>query len=218
MTTAGDPHRIVEAEFVAGAAMGGSLPPPTIVEIAFAGRSNVGKSSLINALVGRKNLVRTSSTPGSTRQINLYKARAADGAVFHLVDLPGYGFTRRSKAEMNEWATLIERYLTERVTLAAVLVLVDVRRGLEDDDRELIEFIDATKGASRRPVEVVLVATKIDKLAKNARLTAVTALEKSLKRKIIGFSAVTLDGRIDLWRALRKAALGAEARPPDQNG
>src|SRR5262249_28996201 len=106
-----DPHRIIDAEFIAGASAASSLPPPTTVEIAFAGRSNVGKSSLINALVGRKNLVRTSSTPGSTRQINLYAARAADGAVLHLIDLPGYGFTRRSKAEMAAWAALIERYL-----------------------------------------------------------------------------------------------------------
>jgi len=212
-----DPHRILDAEFIAGAAASGSLPPPTMVEIAFAGRSNVGKSSLINALVGRKNLVRTSSTPGSTRQINLYEARAADGAVFRLVDLPGYGFTRRSKAEMAAWAALIERYLEERITLGALIVLVDIRRGLEDDDRALIDFIDAKKAASRRPVEVILVATKIDKLPKSAQKPAVAALAKSQRRKVMGFSAVTLDGRIELWRAIRKAALG-EAPTPDQNG
>jgi GTP-binding protein len=203
-----DPFRIIHAEFIAGAGTGGALPPPTTVEIAFAGRSNVGKSSLINALVGRKSLVRTSSTPGSTRQINLYDVRAADGTVLHLVDLPGYGFTRRSKAEMAEWAVLIERYLAQRVTLGVVVVLVDIRRGLEDDDRALIDFIDAKKDATRRPVEVILVATKIDKLAKNARRPAAAGLEKRLNRKIIGFSAVTQDGRIELWRAIRKAALG----------
>jgi GTP-binding protein len=84
-----DPHRIVHAEFIAGAGPGGILPPPTIAEVAFAGRSNVGKSSLINMLVDRKNLVRTSSTPGSTRQLNFYETRAADETVFQLVDLPG---------------------------------------------------------------------------------------------------------------------------------
>src|SRR5437870_9571841 len=103
MTEAQDPFRIIGAEFLAGAGPGSSLPAPVMAEIAFAGRSNVGKSSLINAIIGRKSLVRTSSTPGSTRQINLYEARAADGARFHLVDLPGYGFTKRSKAEQAAW-------------------------------------------------------------------------------------------------------------------
>jgi GTP-binding protein len=217
-----DPYRIVAAEFIAGAGPNGSLPPPTSVEIAFAGRSNVGKSSLINTLVERKSLVRTSSTPGSTRQINLYEVRAADGLVVRFSDLPGYGFTRRSKAETASWAKLIEGYLATRVTLAAVAVLIDVRRGLEDDDRELIDFIDATKGASRRPVEVILVATKLDKVPKSARKSAILTIERSLDHKVIGFSAVTKDGRIDLWRALRRAALGAAegaAGPsPDQNG
>jgi GTP-binding protein len=216
-----DPYRIVAAEFIAGAGPSGSLPAPTSTEIAFAGRSNVGKSSLINTLVERKNLVRTSSTPGSTRQINLYEVRAADGLVVRLADLPGYGFTRRSKAEMASWAQLIEGYLATRVTLAAVALLIDVRRGLEDDDRALIDFIDATKGASRRPVPVILVATKLDKVPKSARMSAIAGVERSLTRKVIGFSAVTTDGRIELWRALRRAALGlaTAANPsPDQIG
>lgn len=210
-----DPYRIVTAEFLAGAGPGSSLPPPAFAEIAFAGRSNVGKSSLINALVERKNLVRTSATPGSTRQINLYEARAADGLILHLVDLPGYGFTRRSKAETASWANLIEGYLASRVTLAAVAVLVDIRRGLEDDDRELIEFIDATKGASRRPVEVLLVATKLDKVARSSRMTELSALSKRLSRRVHGFSAVTLEGRIELWRALRRAAVGVDVSRAD---
>jgi GTP-binding protein len=92
--------RIVEAQFVAAQGIsGGSLPAPTFTEIAFAGRSNVGKSSLINALVERKSLVRTSSTPGCTRQVNVFETRAKDGTVLHLVDLPGYGYAQRSKDE-----------------------------------------------------------------------------------------------------------------------
>jgi GTP-binding protein len=217
-----DPYRIVAAEFVGGAGPGGTLPAPTAVEIAFAGRSNVGKSSLINALVERKSLVRTSSTPGSTRQINLFEARAADGMVMRLVDLPGYGFARRSKAETASWASLIEGYLATRVTLAAVTVIIDVRRGLEDDDRELIEFIDATKGAARRPTSVIIVATKLDKISSSSRMTAIANLERTLARKMIGFSAVTMEGRVELWRALRRAALGvttaASTPPADQNG
>jgi GTP-binding protein len=205
------PLRIVAADFVAGAGPSGSLPAPVRAEIAFAGRSNVGKSSLINALVERKSLVRTSSTPGSTRQVNLYEARAADGAVFHLVDLPGYGFNRRSKAEQRSWAELIEAYLGTRSTLATVVILVDVRRGLEDDDRELITFIDAAKPPSRRPVEVLVVATKLDKLSLNERKVALARLGREAGRKVLGFSSVTGEGREALWRALRRATLGEAA-------
>jgi GTP-binding protein len=216
----------VSADFLAGAGPGSLLPAPTQAEIAFAGRSNVGKSSLINTLLGRKNLVRTSSTPGSTRQLNLYEAKAADGTTLHLVDLPGYGFTRRSKQEQGAWASLIEGYLGERSTLAAVVLIVDVRRGLEDDDRELIAFIDASVPPSRRPVQVLLVATKLDKEPSSARKTALMRLEAAVGRKVFGFSSVTAEGREALWRALRRAALGSApdprpdpTEPPtDQNG
>jgi GTP-binding protein len=184
------------------------LPAPTQAEVAFAGRSNVGKSSLINTLVGRRGLVRVSSTPGSTRQVNLYEARAADGTTFHLADLPGYGFTRRSKSEKAAWAKIIEGYLGSRPTLAAVVLIVDVRRGLEDDDRELIAFVEAARPASRRPVEVVVVATKLDKEPKNAQKTALRKLSDAAGRKVLGFSSETGEGRGDLWRALRRAALG----------
>src|SRR5262249_16153939 len=128
------PRRIVEARFVAAAGPGRELPASDAREIAFAGRSNVGKSSLINALVARKNLVRTSSTSAATRQIALFEARAADGAVFQLVDLPGYGFTKRSKAERASWGSLVEAYLSHRPNLAGLVLLVDIRRGIEDDD------------------------------------------------------------------------------------
>jgi len=223
-----DPFRIVEASFVAGAGPGSALPPPTQAEIAFAGRSNVGKSSLLNALVERRSLVRTSSTPGSTRQVNLFEARAADGAVFSLVDLPGYGFAKRSRAETATWAALIEGYIGARPTLAAVVLIVDVRRGLEDDDRELITFIDAARPPSRRPVAVLCAATKLDKLPRSSRKTTLARLEAAAGRKVYGFSAVTGEGREDLWRALRRAVfagdtpappgLGAGGAPGDQNG
>ena len=204
-----DPNEIVAAEFIAGAGPGSDLPAPTGAEIAFAGRSNVGKSSLINALVQRKSLVRTSSTPGSTRQVNLFEVRARDGAVFRLVDLPGYGFAKRSKAEQEAWAHLIEKYLKTRVTLAVVVIIVDVRRGLEDDDRELIEFIETASGASRRPVEVVVVATKIDKVPRSAVRTSVERVVKGAGRKVVGFSAETGDGRRELWGVLRRLTLGS---------
>lgn len=185
-----DPTQIVDASFVAAAGVSLSagrdqaaaghtqLPAPAMAEVAFAGRSNVGKSSLINTLVDRRGLVRTSATPGSTRQINLFEARARDGAVFHLVDLPGYGFTRRSKAEQQLWAALIEGYLRERVTLAAVVLLVDARRGLQPDDVELIRFVESARNPARRPVRVILVATKIDKLPSSSRKSVLQKLAR----------------------------------------
>lgn len=200
-----DPHQIIDAKFVAGAATGSSMPPPTMAEIAFAGRSNVGKSSLINTLVERKGLVRTGATPGVTRQINLFEAHARDGAVFQLIDLPGYGYSKVSKAERSAWQTLIEKYLRTRVTLAALVLLVDVRRGVEEDDAQLIEFVDEAGTAQRLPVEVIIVATKVDKLGVAARRTAIAEISKKAGHKVIGFSSETGEGRAELWRLLRKA-------------
>lgn len=214
--------RILDASFIAAVTPSqgtGALPAPTSVEIAFAGRSNVGKSSLINTLVERKNLVRTSSTPGSTRQLNMFEARAEDGAIFRLVDLPGYGFTRRSKTETASWGGLIEEYLQTRVTLGCVVLLADVRRGIEEEERELIAFIMAARDASRRPVQVILALTKMDKLPRSSRKVTVERLRQEAfgqvaptdgqpRPKVIGFSSVTGEGREEMWTALRRAALG----------
>jgi GTP-binding protein len=207
-----DPHQIIDANFLAGASSSGSLLAPTMAEIAFAGRSNVGKSSLINSLVERKGLVRTGATPGVTRQINFFEARARDGAVFHLVDLPGYGYSKVSKSERSAWQTLIENYLRTRVTLAALALLVDVRRGVEEDDAQLISFVDEMSTAQRLPVEVVIIATKIDKLGVAARRAALADIAKNSRRKALGFSSETGEGRAELWRILRKATFrGAPA-------
>lgn len=206
-----DPFDIIAADFKAGAGIGSALPPPTGAEIAFAGRSNVGKSSLLNAILQRRNLVRTSATPGSTRQINLFEAHARDGAVFQLVDLPGYGFAKRSKHEQADWAEIIEGYLKTRSTLAAVVLIVDVRRGVEEDDIELIRFIESAEAPSRRPVRVLIVATKIDKITRSGRRAAVEAIAKKTGRKVIGFSADSGEGRRDLWAAIRRTTIGASA-------
>ncbi|WP_437526782.1 ribosome biogenesis GTP-binding protein YihA/YsxC [Sorangium sp. So ce726] len=222
-----DPFQIVDSSFVAGAGSLASLPPPVSAEVAFAGRSNVGKSSLINTLVERKGLVRTSSNPGSTRQINLYEARARDSAVFQLVDLPGYGFTRRSKSEQAAWASLIEGYLRGRVTLAAVLLLVDARRGLEEDDLELIRFIEASRDVARRPVELLLVATKVDKVPRSSVRRALDQLSaaaprapaaRGALRRAIGFSSITGEGRRDLWLAIRRVTQLGGVAPPSSGG
>jgi GTP-binding protein len=204
--------RVVHAEFVAGAVDIDGLPPPTRMEVAFAGRSNVGKSSLLNAMVQRKSLARTSNTPGATRQLNVFDVRCADGLELGFVDLPGYGWAKRSKAEKSQWQGMIEGYLMRRTGLRAVVLLVDVRRGVEEDDQQLIDFLRQPRQVSEaKPVEAILVATKIDKLSASARKPALEALKKKGGIKPIGFSVETGDGREELWGRLRYAVLGGTA-------
>ena len=136
---------VLDAEFVAGATALGQLPAPTFAEVAFAGRSNVGKSSLINNLVRRKKLVRTSSAPGCSRAINIFRVRIRtndDEAHLDLVDLPGYGYAQRSKAERRSWGPLIEGFLRERPGLRGAVVIIDVRRGAQDDDVQLLSEVE----------------------------------------------------------------------------
>lgn len=202
--------RIVEASFLAGATEIAQFPPPVSLEVAFAGRSNVGKSSLMNALMQRKGLVRTSSTPGCTRQISWFHTKAHDATELCLTDLPGYGYAKRSKGERKGWARVIEGYLLGRPTLRAVVLLTDARRGFEEDDQDLVELVQSKAETNRPPVAVVLVATKLDKLSLSARKPALQAINQSpivraLGAKVIGFSAVEDVGRVELWQALRKA-------------
>jgi GTP-binding protein len=201
---------ISDARFIAGVAASDQLPPPALAEVAFAGRSNVGKSSLMNALLGRKNLVRTGSTPGTTRQLNLFQARATDGAELVLVDLPGYGFAKRGKHEKSRWGPLIENYLSTRVTLRALVLLLDVRRGVEDEERELLEFVRTTEKAAARPsLPTILVATKIDKLSVSARKPRLAQIGKETGERVIGFSAETGEGKDALWAAIRRHLFAA---------
>src|SRR5580692_9902574 len=180
--------RVVHAEFVAGAVDLASLPPPTQVEVAFAGRSNVGKSSLLNAVMQRKSMARVGGTPGVTRQLNVFDIRCDDGLSLSLVDLPGYGWARRSKAERTQWQAMIEGYLRGRTGLRAVVLLVDVRRGVEEEERQLIDFLRQPRLVSDpRPLEVILVATKLDKLSASARKPALEALRKKAGVHAIGF-------------------------------
>lgn len=206
-----DPVRIVDANFRAGADQVSSLPAPTGLEIAFAGRSNVGKSSLMNALCGRKNLVRTSGTPGCTRQLSFFETRSADGAVVTLVDLPGYGYAKRSKTERNQWATLIETYLLERPTLGVVAVLVDVRRGLEPDDDLLFEMLRGEPRVRRAPLACALVATKLDKMPTSQRQAALSAFSKKCPFEVHGVSIEMPETHRALWRRLRR--LGSVGDP-----
>ncbi|MGB4107576.1 MAG: ribosome biogenesis GTP-binding protein YihA/YsxC [Alphaproteobacteria bacterium] len=140
-------------DFIWGAARPDNLPDATLSEIAFAGRSNVGKSSLINALTNRKDLARTSNTPGRTQQLNFFKIREK----FILVDMPGYGYAKVSKTQKAEWEDLIFSYLRGRPTLRGVMLLIDSRHGLKDVDRELMKMMDKAAVAYR------IVLTKTDK-------------------------------------------------------
>ncbi|MBS0527100.1 MAG: YihA family ribosome biogenesis GTP-binding protein [Proteobacteria bacterium] len=159
-------------EFVAGAASFDSLIPTSLPEVAFAGRSNVGKSSLVNALTGRRTLARTSSSPGHTRQINFFDL----GHRLFLVDLPGYGFAQVSKSMKETWQDLASAYLRGRPTLKRVCLLIDSRHGVKDADRETMKNLDAAA------VSYQLVLTKTDHL-KPAQIPRAIAAAEAVARK-----------------------------------
>ncbi len=150
--------------FIAGAAQAAQAPETDMAEIAFAGRSNAGKSSLINALTNRKALARTSRAPGRTREINFFDL----GSRLMLADLPGYGYARAPKGEVERWTAQVEAYLTTRRPLARVLLLIDARRGVKGPDEPVLDLLDATA----TPYQIVL--TKCDKV-KTADLAALLA-------------------------------------------
>ncbi len=160
-----------ECVFVAGAASADVLPPPDLDEIAFAGRSNVGKSSLLNALTGRKSLARTSHTPGRTQQLNFFRL----GERLMLVDLPGYGYARASKSSIESWTWLIHDYLRGRPNLRRLCLLVDGRHGLKDSDREIMALLD------QDAVAYQVVLTKTDKTAANELAARIETLAKELR-------------------------------------
>ena len=191
---------VLDARYVASATQHTALPAPAFAEVAFAGRSNVGKSSLINKLLGRRRLVRTSQTPGCTRGLSIFRSRLrlAPGqeAVLDLVDLPGFGYAKRSKTERRSWGPMVEEFLVGRAGLRAVVTIIDVRRGPETDDLALVEFLDHLS------IPVISVATKLDKLPANKQKPALHALRPKLGRKPIGFSSVTGLGVDALWKRI----------------
>ena len=152
-------------DFVWGATSAQNLPPEDLNEVAFVGRSNAGKSSLVNALTGRRSLARVSQTPGATRQINFFNL----GGRLMLVDLPGYGFAKRSKEEANAWQEMIFAYLRRRARLRRVLLLIDSRRGVMDSDEQVMELLD------KAAVSYGLVLTKGDELRAADRAPALEA-------------------------------------------
>ena len=164
-------------EFVAAVQTIDRLPPASISEIAFAGRSNVGKSSLINAITGRKALARTSHTPGRTQQLNFFDI---DGH-FLLVDMPGYGYAKVSKTMRDAWQKLMRTYLRGRVTLRCVFLLVDSRHGLKESDIEMMKMLDETAVPYR------LILTKADKLKKTEAEKVFEETKLSLKKHPAAF-------------------------------
>jgi GTP-binding protein len=180
--------RIVETTVVSSAGKLDKLPEPSLPEVAFAGRSNVGKSSLLGALTGTRKLFKTSKTPGRTRTIVHAEARLDSGARVYLVDLPGYGYAKVSRAAKQAWAELMEAYLVDRPTLHLVVLLVDARRGPEDEEADLLEFV------AEAGVPAMLVATKVDKLKKSQRRSALQKLKQRTGVDVLGVSATKKEG------------------------
>jgi GTP-binding protein len=187
---------IRNVEFIGGMAeKHGWRPESSLPEVAFAGRSNVGKSSLLNALVRRKSFARVSRTPGRTREINFFRVNNS----YVLVDLPGYGYARISKAKKAEWRPMIESYLRRTTQLRGIVLLLDIRREPSEDDRAMLDFL------AELGVPTIIALTKADKLTKTdarekvANVSRVLALEPD---QVIQFSAHSGEGRVELLEAI----------------
>ncbi|MBN2714636.1 MAG: YihA family ribosome biogenesis GTP-binding protein [Deltaproteobacteria bacterium] len=175
--------RIVETILVSSTGRLDSLPEPTHPEVAFAGRSNVGKSSLLNALSGRKGLFKVSATPGRTRTIVHVEARLSTDACLYLVDLPGYGYAKVSKDAKDAWADFMHEYLKCRTTLHLVVILVDVRRGPEQEELQLISFLQDNG------TPVLMVATKLDRVRNSQQKAVLDRLQQETGIPVMGTSA-----------------------------
>ncbi|RMF87004.1 MAG: YihA family ribosome biogenesis GTP-binding protein [Nitrospinota bacterium] len=198
--------RITSAEFLQTAVSPRQYPPPLRPEIAFLGRSNVGKSSLINTLVQRRNLVKTSATPGKTRQINFFLVN--QDLVF--VDLPGYGYARVAPSVRKQWRPMIETYLQKREALVGVVHILDFRHPPTPDDLQLREWLLHTR------IPTITVATKVDKVGRAQRHHQEQLLKKVLAGTddfpLLLFSARTGEGRAALWREIQRLVAEAEER------
>ena len=189
------------SRFLRGATEVAQFPAPGLPEIAFLGRSNVGKSSVINSLVGTK-LARTSSTPGRTRAINFFEIRFAGKPRPELVfaDLPGYGYAKLSREVSGQWPSFIDPYLRDRPTLALCVALIDSNIPPQESDQQLLDFLAATA----RPF--VIVATKSDRMSGNQLQNAMrTLLQRHPAARVVPFSAKTGAGKEELWQQIRKA-------------
>lgn len=206
-----DPLPIRSLEFLGPmATTDGWRPEHTLPEVAFAGRSNVGKSSLLNALVRRKAFARVSKTPGRTREINFF----AVNGTFVLADLPGYGYARISKERKAEWRPLIEGFLKGSEQLAGVVLLLDIRRDATDDDKIMLDMLAEIE------MPTLVCVTKVDKLGATALAARIRELSGSLAldpEQVIPFSAVTGVGRDELASAVVSLVEQASASPSESD-
>lgn len=189
--------------FIKSATKPAHYPESALPEIAFAGRSNVGKSSLINVLVNRKKLVRTSSTPGRTQLINFFDVNES----FTLVDLPGYGFAKVPLAVKRQWGPMMETYLSSRANLQGVVLIMDIRRTPRDEDLQMLAWLRTFS------VPPLLVVTKCDKVSKNERERQMGLIAKELavsKSELIPFSALSREGLDEIWIRIEKLLAAVE--------
>jgi GTP-binding protein len=185
----------LEAEFITSAVRPEQFPPEGPPEIAFLGRSNVGKSSLLNQLLEGRHLAQTSGTPGCTQLVNFYSVERK----FHFVDLPGYGYARVPQALRRGWKGLVEAYLTRRSTLKLSILLLDARRGWMEQDLELKRWLEFHK---RRHL---VVATKMDKLNRREQNRGMAAIREHCSEcELLPFSALTGQGAREIWQAIWK--------------
>ena len=190
--------KILGAEMIAAAARADQFPPDGAAEVAFLGRSNVGKSSLLNRLVQRRKLARTSATPGKTRLVHWYQVRRPEGETL-FVDLPGYGWAQVSKAERERWRVLVESYLEGREPLRCAVLLQDLRRDLSEDEDLLIAWL------RERGVPVILALTKSDKLKPMRRAQRVAEMRRATDLaddRVVATSAEKGFGIEELWHAI----------------
>jgi len=181
-----------QADFIKSAVKPKDFPAATLPEVAFVGRSNVGKSSLINVLAGRKALVRTSSTPGRTQLINFFDINS----ILTLVDLPGYGYAKAPPDVRKQWGPMIETYLAQRENLRAVVLILDIRRIPSDGDLDMLGWLE------RYNIPPIIVLTKCDKLSKLERAKQTALISTTIKRDksmLLPFSALSKDGRAGIW-------------------
>jgi GTP-binding protein len=186
---------IRSAKFICSAVTPEHYPPADLPEVAFAGRSNVGKSSLINKILNRKKLVRTSKTPGRTQLLNFFEINE----IYRFVDLPGYGYAKVPAEVQKRWRPMVETYLTSRSNMRGMVLLLDIRREPSKEDLNLWHWLQTMS------IEVVTVTTKVDKLSRNKRNKQIAAIAKTLgckKEELIEFSAMTGEGRHEIWKEL----------------